>query len=87
MGGLILIGFGGANILPVPVSLADKQKEVPSSIAIAAVTTTGYAGVLLGPALLGAIAHHSSLPAAFDILAAIMAIVPILAFVAIRRKA
>lgn len=75
--GLVLLGLGAANIVPILVSLAGRQTEVPSTIAIAAVTTAGYAGVLLGPAILGAIAQVSSLPVAFGILAAIMLLVPL----------
>jgi hypothetical protein len=50
---------------------------MPPSLAIAAVTTLGYAGVLLGPAIIGFVAQYSSLATAFILLAGAMAFVAI----------
>ena len=41
---------------------------MPESVAVPAVTTLGYAGILLGPAAIGFVAHVASLPAAFLII-------------------
>ncbi|WP_414502040.1 MFS transporter [Zymobacter sp. IVIA_5232.4 C2] len=60
-----LIGIGCANIAPIMFSAAGKQKSMPQSIAIPAITTLAYTGVLAGPALIGFIAHQSTLPIAF----------------------
>ncbi len=38
---------------------------MPPSVAVPAVTTFGYAGVLAGPALIGFVAQGTSLPTAF----------------------
>ncbi len=62
--GYALVGVGCSNIVPVMFSLAGKQTEMPESIAVPAITTLGYAGVLLGPAFIGYIAHASSLAVA-----------------------
>lgn len=62
--GFVLLGIGAANIVPVFFTEGGKLKQVPASIAIPAITTIGYAGQLAGPALLGLIAHHFSLPLA-----------------------
>lgn len=62
--GFVLLGIGAANIVPVFFTEGGKLKNVPPSIAIPAITTIGYAGQLAGPALLGLIAHHFSLPIA-----------------------
>jgi predicted MFS family arabinose efflux permease len=62
--GFVLLGIGLANVVPVFFSEAGRLKNVSSSIAIPALTTMGYAGQLAGPAILGFIAHHFSLPAA-----------------------
>jgi len=43
------------------------------------VTTVGYAGILLGPALIGGVASLSSLATAFWLLAALMICVPLAA--------
>lgn len=62
--GFILLGIGAANIVPVFFSEGGRLKNVPSSVAIPAISTFGYAGQLAGPATLGFIAHHTSLPIA-----------------------
>jgi predicted MFS family arabinose efflux permease len=82
MAGFVLIGLGAANLVPVVFSAAGKQTIMPPGLAIAAVTTTGYAGILLGPAAMGFVSHATSLPAAFWMLMALTAIVPLCARVA-----
>lgn len=67
--GFVLIGLGAANIVPVLFRRAGAQTAMPSGLAIAAVTTVGYAGSLLGPALVGFVADAFGLPASFWILA------------------
>lgn len=63
--GYALIGAGCANIVPVMYTATGRQTTMPESIAIPAVTTLGYAGILVGPAFLGFIAHATSLATAF----------------------
>ncbi|MFZ3002915.1 MAG: MFS transporter [Undibacterium umbellatum] len=63
--GFILIGIGASNIVPILFSAAGKQHAMPASLAIGAITTIGYAGVLAGPALIGFVAHAFSLNMAF----------------------
>lgn len=59
-------GLGAANIVPVTMSAIPKVRgEIPLNTAIALVTTIGYSGSLLGPALIGYISHISSLISAF----------------------
>lgn len=79
LAGFVLIGIGASNIVPVLFSLAGRQKVIDPGLAVAAVTTTGYAGILAGPALIGFAAHLTSLPVAFWLLAALMALVPLAA--------
>jgi len=78
--GFVLIGLGSANIVPILFSVAGRQTVMPASLAIAAVTTTGYAGVLVGPAMVGFAAELTSLPMAFWLLAGLIALVPATAF-------
>ncbi|WDS35120.1 MFS transporter [Pseudoxanthomonas sp.] len=59
--GYALIGLGCANVVPALFSLTGLQRAMPESIAIPAVTTMAYAGVLAGPALIGFVAYGSSL--------------------------
>lgn len=63
--GFALIGIGLANTVPVYCSLVGAQTAMPVGLAIAMVTTIGYSGILLGPALIGFAAHASSLQTAF----------------------
>jgi MFS family permease len=77
--GYALVGLGCANIVPVLFTLAGNQKAMPESLAIPAVTTLGYAGVLAGPALVGFIAHLSSLVTAFVLVAVALLLVGIAA--------
>src|SRR3954470_11614215 len=70
--GYALVGVGCSNIVPVMFSMAGKQNEMPESVAVPAITTMGYAGVLLGPALIGFVAHATSLATALLILASLL---------------
>jgi len=70
--GYALIGLGCANIVPVMFSAIGRQTAMPQVLAVPAVTTLGYMGVLAGPASIGGIAHHSSLSAAFVVVAIAM---------------
>jgi predicted MFS family arabinose efflux permease len=82
--GFALVGLGAANIVPVLFSAAGRQRAMPAGMAVAAVTTTGYAGVLLGPAAIGFVAEATSLPFAFWMLAALILLVPLSAAAATR---
>jgi MFS family permease len=77
IGGYTLVGLGCANIVPVLYSLTGQQKDMPERLAIPAITTMGYAGILAGPALIGFIAHSTSLMAAFTAVGAAMLVVAV----------
>jgi MFS family permease len=70
--GYALVGAGCANIVPVLFTAAGRQEAMPAALAIPAVTTLGYAGVLAGPAAIGFLAHATSLTLAFGIVAALL---------------
>ncbi|RMV69656.1 MFS transporter, partial [Pseudomonas coronafaciens] len=70
--GYALVGAGCSNIVPVCYSAAGRQKTMPESVAIPAITTVGYAGILIGPAAIGFIAHISSLELAFMVVAVML---------------
>ena len=50
---------------------------MPEHIAVPAITTLGYAGILAGPAAIGFIAHASSLSSAFLLIAGMLVAVAI----------
>lgn len=77
--GFLLIGLGASNTVPVLFRLAGAQKAMPSGLAIASVTTVGYAGILVGPAVVGFVAQGIGLSNAFWILAAMLLLVPLCA--------
>jgi predicted MFS family arabinose efflux permease len=62
--GFALLGAGCSNLVPVFYSAIGRQTLMPQSTAVPAMTSLGYAGILVGPAAIGAVAHVSSLPVA-----------------------
>lgn len=77
--GFALVGAGAANIVPVLFSYAGRQKIMSPSMALAAVTTLAYGGVLMGPASIGFIAQYSSLIVAFMVVSFLTCLIPVLA--------
>ena len=73
----VFVGLGAANIVPILFRLAGTQHEMPKGLAVAALTTAGYAGMLTGPAAIGFLSKGIGLHNAFWFLAALMACVPI----------
>lgn len=70
--GFVLVGLGCANLVPVLFTATGRQTVMPATLALAAVTTLGYVGVLAGPAAIGFIAHATSLSTAFVLLALLL---------------
>lgn len=68
--GYFLVGVGASNIVPVLFSAAGRTKDMPPGLAITAISTLGYLGLLAGPALIGFVAHLTSLTFAFVLLSA-----------------
>ena len=70
--GFFAIGVGSANIVPIFYSVLGRQQVMPLNMAVSAVSTLGYLGILMGPALIGFVAHHTSLYVSFGFLAALV---------------
>jgi predicted MFS family arabinose efflux permease len=77
--GFLLIGLGASNIVPVLFRRAGAQRAMPVGLAVAAITITGYAGVLVGPAGIGFVAKLTNLQISFWLLAALLGIVALCA--------
>lgn len=75
--GFVLLGLGASNLVPVLFRRAGQQRVMPAAFAVSAVTTAGYAGVLLGPALIGFVAEAVGLSTAFWMLAGLLVLVPV----------
>lgn len=84
LAGFLLVGLGASNIVPVLFTQAGRQTSMPPGLAIAAMTTIGYAGILAGPAVMGFVADAFTLPVAFAMLAVLMLLVPACARVTTR---
>ena len=61
----IFVGLGAANIVPILFRLAGTQQKMPKGLAVAALTTAGYAGMLTGPAIIGFLSKGIGLHNAF----------------------
>ncbi len=79
MAGFLLIGLGASNIVPILFSAAGRQRTMSPALAVAAITTTGYAGILVGPAIVGFVAHAIGLAGSFWLLAGLMCLMPLFA--------
>jgi predicted MFS family arabinose efflux permease len=75
--GYAFLGAGCSNIVPVLYTAVGKQTVMPEHIAVPAITTLGYAGILAGPAVIGFIAHGSSLSFAFGMMVLLLVAVAI----------
>jgi MFS family permease len=73
--GYAFVGVGCANIVPVLYASAGRQTVLPEHVAVPAITTLGYAGILVGPAAIGFVAHAASLSVAFLCLTVLLAVV------------
>jgi predicted MFS family arabinose efflux permease len=77
--GFALLGAGVAVVVPSVFRAAGTTRGVASGTALAAVTTAGYSGFLVGPPIIGAIAGATSLPAALTLVLVCTATVAALA--------
>jgi predicted MFS family arabinose efflux permease len=70
--GYALVGAGCSNIVPVMYTAVGRQKAMPEAVAVVAITTMGYSGILVGPAFIGFLADATSLSVAFLTLAILL---------------
>ncbi|RWI91152.1 MAG: MFS transporter [Mesorhizobium sp.] len=76
---LAICGLGLANVVPTLFAAAGRAGGTSAARAMSIVTTMGYAGLLLGPGLLGFIAQISSLVGSLSVI--------LMAFVAVSASA
>ena len=69
--GFGLVGLGGANMAPILFSAAGRAGPAAST-GVAVVATLGYAGMLLGPPLIGGLAEWAGLRLALLVIMAAM---------------
>ena len=76
--GFGLVGAGLANVVPVLFSVAGRTGS-SSAVGIASAATSGYAGLLIGPVVIGAVASASDLRSAIVMLAGVVLVASALA--------
>jgi MFS family permease len=76
--GFILVGIGVSSVVPMVYSAAGKSKTMAPGVALAAVSTIGFAGFLIAPPIIGFIASLATLRASFLLIACMGASVVIL---------
>ncbi|MBF9253895.1 MFS transporter [Pontibacter sp. 172403-2] len=67
--GFLLVGAGVSSVVPLVYSAAGKTKVMSAGAALAAVSTIGFLGFLLGPPLIGLVAGATSLRVSYCIIA------------------
>lgn len=77
--GFALVGFGVSSVIPIVYMLAAKSKDMAPSAALSAVSSVGFTGFLIGPPLIGFIAHEVGLRTALIIVAMLGALINLLA--------
>lgn len=65
--GFALVGAGLALVVPILFSAATRVPGVSRAAAIASVSSIGYAGFMVGPPVIGGLAHASSLSVALTV--------------------
>ena len=81
------LGAGLAGIVPVVFRAAATHPDVPAGIGLAAISTAGYTGFLLGPPVIGTIAGVTTLPRALGVIVlATAAIAALAGHVPVRRR-
>jgi hypothetical protein len=63
--GFSLVGFGTAAVIPMTYMLAGASKKYSPGIAISLIATFGIVGMLIGPPLIGYLAHAFNLKISF----------------------
>ncbi len=70
--GYALVGLGCSNIVPVLYTAVGRQTAMPEHLAVPAITSLGYLGILAGPAAIGFAARMTSLPVSFAFVACLL---------------
>lgn len=68
----LLLGFGLSNTVPMLFNAVGNQQAMPANLAISAMTTLGYAGILSGPALIGFLSQSIGLNSTFLLIALLL---------------
>ncbi|KAA9325820.1 MFS transporter [Hymenobacter busanensis] len=67
--GFMLVGFGTSSVVPLVYSAAGRSTVMPAGMALAAVSTIGFLGFLVGPPIIGIVAGATSLRVSYALIA------------------
>lgn len=67
--GFLLVGIGTSSVVPMVYSLAGKSKTMLPGVALAAVSSIGFLGFLIGPPIIGFISEATNLRFSFALIA------------------
>jgi len=65
--GFALLGIGSATVFPLAISAAAQRTDRAGAINVASLTQLSFGAFLLGPPLLGFVAEHWGIRAAFGV--------------------
>lgn len=78
--GCLIVGFGISSTVPVCYSMAGKAGHISSGNAITIVSSIGYLGFVLGPPVIGFMAHTITLHYTFGAIGCIGALIAVMSF-------
>lgn len=67
--GFLLVGFGVSSVVPLVYGVAGKSKTMAPGVALAAVSSIGFLGFLIGPPMIGFISQAFNLRWSFTLIA------------------
>jgi MFS family permease len=77
--GFGVLGAGMASVVPIVMRASASVPGVAAGMAVAAVSSTGYLGFLVGPPIIGGLAELVGLPTALGVLSVLSATIVVLA--------
>lgn len=77
--GFGLVGFGVSTVIPIVYTAAARSETMKASVALAAVSTIGFTGFLIGPPLIGFVAHEIGLRTALALVIVLGMVITLLA--------
>ncbi len=87
MAGLALGGLGLASVFPLALRTATARAPAgEAAVALAAVSTTGYLGFMIGPPLIGGLAELGGLRTALGVVVALCVVAAVLSQVTVGRR-
>ncbi len=84
--GYALVGLGVSSVIPIVYMIAGKSRTMAPAAALATVSTIGFTGFLIGPPVIGFIAHETSLRFALILVVVLGIIIVFLAGNAVKKN-